>query len=224
MRFIERTSWQAGRALLGALLVLGAFAACSSDETPDLPVVEDFPPRASGPDAELPEAATVHVTGYSAMDLIERSDSAMKDVPAVSVEIETFYGAQSQDTRTLTLLPLQYSTDPRLVSGDPSVMRRILDRTAGGFQRSGELMASALAVTPARDARILGTGTVDGRDAWVVWHRYTAPSVESPFEVWRIEWIAQDDFTLLRQISDTFDPWGPAEQREVLTVTPVDAS
>jgi len=69
-------------------------------------------------------------------------------------------------------------------------MSRILDRAAGGF-RGDDGGLNEQRVTPARDARILAVGQVGNRDAWVVWHRYTAtplhrytaPSVESLFDI-----------------------------------------
>jgi len=201
-------------------MVVATFTACSSHDAAELPVIDDVPPRADSGDSPPPLAVTVAVEGRSAHDILELSDAAMRQQPAVTVTIEEFAEKTSTNTTSFDVLPEQFATRPDLDSGNIDILRQLVDRVAGGFRRISPIETTNLGVTPARDARIIGAGQVDGRDAWVIWYRYTAPSIESPYDVWRFEWIAQDDFTLLRQVSDWFDPWGPAGWRLDLSVSP----
>lgn len=62
--------------------------------------------------------------------------------------------------------------------------------------------------TTAQDVRVIGTTTVDGRPAWVIWYRRVVYGVEGPVRVWYTEWLDRDTLWLLRQASTTDDPLG----------------
>jgi hypothetical protein len=122
---------------------------------------------------------------------------------------------QFQRTRQLQISPETAWNEPREDPGDFRTILSVSDRAAGGFAflRSGvSIPSSLLLLTAARDARMIVSAEIDGRNAWVIWYRYTAPSPETPFEVWRTEWIDQADFRLLQQTTDSLDPLGSAHR------------
>jgi hypothetical protein len=54
----------------------------------------------------------------------------------------------------------------------------------------------------------LGKVTYDGIAAWQIRYRYDEPSIEGAFPVEVTEWIARDDYRLLRAEREIFDPYG----------------
>jgi len=55
---------------------------------------------------------------------------------------------------------------------------------------------------------LLGSETIGGQEAWVIRYAFSYPSIENPVQVEDTEWIAKDDYRLLRREREQFDAFG----------------
>lgn len=55
---------------------------------------------------------------------------------------------------------------------------------------------------------LLGSETIGGEEAWVIRYAFSYPSIEDPIQVEDTEWIAKDDYRLLRREREQLDTFG----------------
>ncbi len=178
-------------------------AACASS----LPVVEEAVAREVSA-AGGPPAAFFRADDLSAAEMLYASDLAMRTVSEVRVAITQTLPDGSVSSTAERRPDLSHDVKPDECDLQ-SVIRQYADRSAGGLGRQCLDPAFERGVTPAIDIRFIGEAAVDGVDAWVLWYRFEAPSVEGPFTRWRTEWIAKSDLRLLRQVEENDDPYAP---------------
>lgn len=126
---------------------------------------------------------------------------------------EQLWARDPRGPEEVTFVRETHGPEPRdlssSVTGEACVARtgradRFAVRSLGATAVYGtEMGASAPA-----DVEILRDEMYEGERAWVIRFRYALPSVEGPYPVEHTEWIAQDNYRLLRQEIEQFDPFG----------------
>lgn len=226
-------------AVLASLAVVFA-AACSSGGSsgpaPEATSTTDPPSLAtsttsitSGSPSALPAALT-------GVEILRRSDEAMEGVGYVVTE-ERMWARDPRGPEELTFVRETHGLELRDLSssstGDGCVARtgranRFANRSLGATALYGTGMGAS---APA-DVEILRDELYEGEQTWVIRFRYDSPSVEGPYPVEYTEWIAQDDYRLLRQEIEQFDPFGFVgqtvvrfvEYRDIPSACPRDAT
>jgi hypothetical protein len=145
----------------------------------------------------------------AALDLLERSDRAMRSVTLAVVETHTRALNHHQ------FADLNLRSVVEVIPGMPD--RRHVVAVYDHGQRQTDL---GLAPTdafagftrrsdsdshrePVRDARLLGADSLRGRDTWVIWYSFFNQLNDICGPVWRTEWIDAETFRLLRQVTHT---------------------
>lgn len=179
------------------LVLLFAVAACGSDAPPDAP-------KESGqPQEQL-------LTGR---DILQASEAAMADIGPFVVESRSWFAYANQPTPD-TIIRIfdgtaETSVNPsdQVSAGCQVTMRDVVpfsQRTLGSPFPSNLDMGGT---TPGA-VELLGREVLDGVLAWVIRYDYEDAHFEGPIPIGIVEWIAADDFRLLRVETERWDRGG----------------
>lgn len=192
---------------LAAALLAGACGGESEDTevTPTATTTQAAPPTVS---ADEP---------LDGMGILRRSDVAMADAGYVITEsyardregrpVEPRVVVQETHGNAVRFLATTHA-QAECIGQDARVAPFALrERGALAFYppREGEPDRGA---TAPEDVEILREEQYEGKDAWIIRFQYRLPSIEGPYPREHTEWVAKDDFRLLRQEIETYDPFG----------------
>lgn len=208
-------------------LVLVFLAACGGGSGPDAPTAT--------PTVPVP-TATATPELLSGLDILERSDTAMNELrsvrtrgsvrPAVTPDQNYSYVTTAEFVAPDRTHSVQRALDGTLQQETVTIGTDVWYRTGlrgwehseerspltwPGFQRAVVQQADPSGpgyVSLPPSVTSVEEGELRDTDVWVVRYTYQAPSVEGPFDVFVMEWIAQDGFLLLRREQTDNDPFG----------------
>ncbi|MCK9519201.1 MAG: hypothetical protein M0R74_09310 [Dehalococcoidia bacterium] len=197
-------------ALMSALVV----SACSGPGERTSGEARSFSDEERESAAAAPPIATPTPKPLTGWEILGRSDAAMETAGYVVTEsyswerdgrplANDFIIVEETHGKTVRHLdPYPYS---------PATCMPYEMRTAPYTNRSEGALASYGSDTGATgpdDVELVGEELYEGEAAWVIRFRYLLPSVEGPFPREHTEWIAKDDYRLLRQELEVYDPYG----------------
>lgn len=171
--------------------------------------------------ASVPEYLVATPTPPAAEEILRLSDAAMADAGYVVtarydwerdgrlLQNDYIWVEETYGTRNQVLAPTEIGVQCR-----PGEFRvpRFARRSEGALA----LYGAHTGATGIEEVELLGDEVYQGTDAWVIRFRYLLPSWEGPFPIEHTEWIAKEDYRLLRQELEQFDPYGFVGQRVVL--------
>lgn len=178
--------------VLAVALVATVLSACSGAGI--APVEEGPAPEAYG------------VEGYTAHDMLSRSDMVMREVAAVNVVTETRVDGVATERAERLARPLrQWGLWPDLSSDAIRFYAPFSDRLSGGYP-FGIAVEDRLASTPAIEVRLVGFEDAAGSPVWAVWYRFWEPTEDGVIEVRRTDHIDQDTLRLIWQQEERHSP------------------
>lgn len=206
-------------ALLLLAAVIGTMAACSGGGGNSGSVVGTAVPQEVS-DSGGPDAYTGADLTMSAADLLRRSDEAMLALDFVRVfssdDREECFGlselVEPGYLQRLTAVCIRVIGGVRTYSEESDSPSPPYESEDTFYRSVGRPRAynPDSDDTSAQDVRVIGTASIDGRDAWVIWYWKAFASFEGPFRLWYTEWIDRETFWLVRQTTTSDDPLGSA--------------
>ncbi len=198
----------AGAVALGVVAVAVVVAGRGDDDAPLAAATEEATATPTVAPTEEP---------LTAEEILHRSEEAMGKVVRVRVEsarwgrregdvpagIEVYEFSRRQ-VRQLRKADFELTVCPVREIGVSPFTKRSLGARA--IYPEGPLVAPG--ATAPEVFELLGIQTIDGEDAWVIRYAFSYPSIEGRIPVEDTEWIAKDDYRLLRREREAFDPFG----------------
>jgi len=189
-------------ALLVVMVFFVVLAACGSDRPSDTPNESGQPQEQLLTGWDILHASEQAMADIGPFVVESRSWIAYRDVPPPETVIHIYDGPSE----------IRVNPDIHAPEGCDVSVRKDLPFT----QRRESGMRDGQPPFPGsevEEVEILGKETVGDIEAWVVRYIYMQPSFEGPFPVGHTEWIATDDFRLLRIETEQWNPWGFKGQR-----------